>query len=171
MSKSREIRDKIKAIAGKTDSLFITAKVVSLNEETCTVNYKGTDISDVRISAVVDGNRNNLLIKPKVGSNILLVDLSDGQLRDLKVLACSEVDSITINGGSLGGLCNVPELKIQLEKLSKRVDDMIDAINSPTVVATPQDGGTGLWALFKAQIAQIVDKENFSDIEDETIKH
>lgn len=74
----------------------------------------------------------------------------------------------TFNGGS-ETMANATDLKKQLEKMSKRIDGIIDAINN--AVAIPQDGGTGLQKTMVAALAMIVDKENFGQMIDDKIKH
>ena len=72
------------------------------------------------------------------------------------------------NGGS-ETMANATDLKKQLEKMSKRIDGIIDAIKN--AVAIPQDGGTGLQKTMVAALAAIVDKENFGQMIDDKIKH
>lgn len=74
----------------------------------------------------------------------------------------------TFNGGS-ETMANATDLKKQLEKMSKRIDGIIDAINN--AVAIPQDGGTGLQKTMVAALATLVDKENFGQMIDDKIKH
>ena len=74
----------------------------------------------------------------------------------------------TFNGGS-ETMANATDLKKQLEKMSKRIDGIIDAIKN--AVAIPQDGGTGLQKTMVAALATIVDKENFGQMIDDKIKH
>lgn len=77
-------------------------------------------------------------------------------------------NTTTFNGGS-ETMANATDLKKQLEKMSKRIDGIIDAIKN--AVAIPQDGGTGLQKTMVAALAMIVDKENFSQMIDDKIKH
>lgn len=74
----------------------------------------------------------------------------------------------TFNSGS-ETMANATELKSQLEKMSKRIDCIIDAIKN--AVAVPQDGGTGLQKTMVAALATLVDKENFGQMIDSKIKH
>ena len=100
------------------------------------------------------------------GDTADVVELSIGD-STLKV----DTDGWTFNGGELGGLTKTQELKTQLDKVTARIDGILDAINSSTVIATPYDGGSALWALFQAQIALVTDKEDFSSIENTKITH
>ena len=77
-------------------------------------------------------------------------------------------NTTTFNGGS-ETMANATDLKKQLEKMSKRIDGIIDAIKN--AVAIPQDGGTGLQKTMVAALATIVDKENFGQMINDKIKH
>lgn len=77
-------------------------------------------------------------------------------------------NTTTFNGGS-ETMANATDLKKQLEKMSKRIDGIIDAIKN--AVAIPQDGGTGLQKTMVAALATIVEKENFGQMIDDKIKH
>ena len=77
-------------------------------------------------------------------------------------------NTTTFNGGS-ETMANATDLKKQLEKMSKRIDGIMDAIKN--AVAIPQDGGTGLHKTMVAALAMIVDKENFGQMIDDKIKH
>ncbi|MBP5372440.1 MAG: hypothetical protein J6Y55_11040 [Bacteroidales bacterium] len=171
MSKEREIKDVIQQIAGdgeRSQGLFFVADVVSASDDVCDVQVDGLTLTDVRTGAIADSNANKLRIKPKVGSKVMVADLY-GDKTQLIVVAFSEVDSITINGGTLGGLVKIQELKTQLNKMSNRIDGIMDALRNSAVVA--QDGGAAYKTNIIASLATITDKENFSNMEDTKIKH
>ena len=80
--------------------------------------------------------------------------------------------TITFDGDGYGGLCKTQELKTQLDRLSARVDNIIDALENSGTAA--EDGG----ATYKAGIKTIIDtyselnpKEDFSQIESDKVKH
>ncbi len=153
--------------------LLTEGKVTSVDKEkmTCEVEREGmADLTGVRLNAILECGTGTITIFPAVQSTVI-VGVIENNPADAFVISTSTIDNIVINGGENGGLANVPELKTQLEKLSARVDGIIDAINSSTVIATPQDGGTGLWGLFQKQIATISEKESFDRIEDEKVTH
>jgi len=159
-------------------------KDVDETSRSMTVIIDGYDNFFCRLQAITD-LKEGIYVVPKKGSQVLVGRINNDEFRYLVYAA--EIDKIvfkigkstgeikdglmTFNDGNNGGLTNTPELKDQLAKLTKRVDDIIAAIQSPTVIATPQDGGKSLWSLFNVQIAQIQDKEDFSKIEDKKIKH
>lgn len=173
MNDGTKVREIIQDIAGtKTrSSHFISVEVVSIQGETITVLHGDTQLTDVKLRALVNGNESSIIVNPTIGSIVLCADLSGGELRDLVVIGYSEFDSIVYNKGKFGGLTKTTELKTQLDKLTARVDGIINAIKSPTVIATPQDGGTALLGLLRTEIGKIIDKEDFSNIEDTKIKH
>ena len=92
-----------------------------------------------------------------------LINAEDVELVEVKS------DKIEINGGENGGMCKTPELKMQLDKLTARVDTIIDALNNAQ--ATPQDGGSALILMVKTTLATITQKENFGNIENDKITH
>lgn len=107
--------------------------------------------------------------KPAIGSDCLIAILEGNESVAFLIYA-NEVELLQYNGGENGGITNTPELKIQLDKLSKRVDDIISAINGAPP-ATPADGGAAAQTYTKTNLALIVDKENFNSIEDTKITH
>ena len=173
MDNATKIRESIRSIAGKNDVIFPVAKVVSVEGETCTVSYQGLEFSDVRIASVVNSNAKNMLIKPKKDSYVLLCDLSNGKLRDLAVLSFSEIDTITINGGNLGGLIKIQELTDKLNKFINEVNSLVSTFNSHTHTTNATVGATVVVGTIysPATPASNVSSFNKSDYEDEKIKH
>lgn len=164
-SKAKEIREAIRKICGKDDGgfLFFNADVKSVEDESCTVTYNDIDIPDVRLNAAVNGNSNNLLIKPKAGSTVLIADLSEGLLRDLAIIGWSEIDSITINGGDLGGLVKIQELTNKLNALVR----VFNSHTHPVATTGTAEAQSGMAAATTGQATQF----SRSDYEDEKIKH
>lgn len=81
-------------------------------------------------------------------------------------------ETIDFDGDSFGGLCKTQELKTQLDRLSARLDNVIDALENSQTAA--EDGG----ATYKAGIKTIIDtyselnpKEDFSEIESDKVLH
>lgn len=55
------------------------------------------------------------------------------------VVMVEEVEEVIIRGGENGGLIKIGELVENLDKMTKRIDGIIEAIKNSTTVA--QDGG------------------------------
>lgn len=66
----------------------------------------------------------------------MIIGSLTGDLDELVVLTCDEIETIVINGGTLGGLVKINELKTQLAKVTSRIDGIISAINAGVV--TPE---------------------------------
>ena len=113
-----------------------TAKVKSVNGETCTVELEGITLTDVRLRAVVNGENSKILVTPKTDSYVLVVDLA-GDLSQLAVVGYSEVekievdtDKIIFNGGNNNGLVKIEELKRNLNSLKNYVEAMASAVST-----------------------------------------
>lgn len=84
-------------------------------------------------------------------------------------VVCRNDGTIELNGTDLGGLIKAEEFKTQLEKLTARVDGVIDAIKNG--VPVPQDGGAGFKTSIVTALSLLLDKENFADIESDKVTH
>ena len=179
MDRSKEIKEVIKSIAGVPGMMFVMGKVESVGDETCSVKIADRlVINDVRLNASADGNADNILIKPKVGSMVLMADLSGGELRSLVVISFSALDSMTvrfdgevvINGGENEGLVKVKEL-------TKKLNEIINDINSLKSVFktgwTPMvyDGGAALKLAASSWYGSDLATISKEDIENDMIKH
>ena len=175
MGRSRDIRELIRQIAGTSgtgvQAVFFSGVVESSDGEQCRVKVGDVVMEGVRCTAVIDGDAGNLKVKPAAGSVVLLADLSAGTMRDMAVVAWSKIDEIIFDGGQNGGMCRVPELKTQLDKLTARVDGIINAIKSATPAVGAADGGASLKTSIVTGLSTISQKENFSSIENKKIKH
>lgn len=171
MAKGSEVRDVIRKICGIDNQglIFFNAEVVSVDTETCTVKRNGLEFTDVRLAAVVDGNTKNLLIKPKVGSMVLIADLSEGLMRDLAVIGWSEVDTITINGGENEGLVKVKELTQKINTLETDLNSLKTIFTA--WVPTPGDGGLVLKTAVTTWASSQLSVTNKADIQNDKIKH
>lgn len=179
MEKSKEIREVIRKIAGGGGVAFIIGKVVSVESETCTVKIADRlSVSDVRLNASADGNENNILAKPVVGSMVMMADISGGELRDLVVIAFSEIDTLTVkfagdvvvNGGENDGLVKVIELTEKLNNIEKDINNLKDVFKSKWNPVT-YDGGSALKAAAASWAGQSLKETKQDEIEDKRIKH
>jgi len=173
MDKSGKIRESIRKIAGTHNpgNTFFTAEVKSVDDETCTIIWNDLEISDVRLGAVVNGNANNIKIKPTTGSMVAIADMSHGTLRDLAVIGWSEIDSITINGGTLGGLVKIQELVNNLQAIKSYVETMKTAVSAGLMaigVGSAANGTTGKTAFDSAMAGTSI---TLKDMEDKSITH
>lgn len=178
MDKSKEIKEAIKSIVGVPGMMFVIGKVESVGDETCSVKIADRlVINDVRLNASADGNADNILIKPKVDSMVLMADLSGGELRSLVVISFSALESMTvkfegevvINGGENEGLVKVVELTEKLNAIEQKIIDLQTVFSSWTPVV--YDGGAVLKGLVTSWASPTFGKTVQSDIENDKIKH
>lgn len=171
MSKASDIMGAIRAIAygGSGKQVHLVGKVKSVEGESCTVDIAGLEIDEVRLTAVNDGGEGKLVVTPKVGSYVLMVDLSGGELRDVAVLVFTEVEKIeaaceeiVLNGGENGGLVNIEQLKQWMQNVEADMQTLKELL-----FASPIAGNGATAAIqFNPQTKSVA-----SDIEDTKITH
>jgi hypothetical protein len=122
------IRDIIQSIVKETleDSKCRVAKVLSVDGYTCTVETLDTEteISDVRLQAE---SSNGILLKPKVGSFVIIAPYADFEY---VVIMYSAADEIKLLDGSFGGLVKVAALTDKMNAIESKVNDVISFINT-----------------------------------------
>jgi len=178
MSKlTEEIRKKMDALqAGMPQSL--AAKVVEVAEETCTLNFDGLKIYDVKLRASENSENSKFLVKPKVGSWVMMSRIHHS--KNFYVSMFSEVDQVYVtsnlfqfNSGELGGL-------IKIEKLVSRLNVVEEDLNTLKSLLTEwvpaaNDGGLALKAKLLQSVppyvSSTIEKTKVTDLENKKITH
>lgn len=188
-----EIRNKIRAMTGRKTPLLLTARVESVDGETCTVSIGSLKLTGVRLRSVVNGEESKLLITPKIGSYVTAIDLS-GELRETEVVGYSEIEAIdietmadinirckgdtnidcdgtvTFNGGKNYGLAKVEAVAQKISAIENDLNTLKQAFT--TWVPVVYDGGASLKAGTAAWAAQLLaPKTTYQDLENEKVKH
>jgi predicted DNA-binding protein with PD1-like motif len=148
-SKMREING-----AHLMSSNVFTAEVTEITGQTCSVKVDEMPLTEVRLRAVINTRNEQIFIKPKIGSHVLVMDLSRGNMRDLAVVSYSEIDEVNIkigtqslvmnkdgivvNGGTLG-VVKIRELTDKLNELVQKFNVHTHTV-STTGTATAQTG-------------------------------
>ncbi|MDR1836605.1 MAG: hypothetical protein LBQ89_02995 [Treponema sp.] len=120
------------------------------------------------------GNFNSFVIMPvAAGDDVCPPELKDGDAALYTEsggwIIAREDGTVELFGKNAGGIVKAKELKSQLDKLTARVDGIIDALkNSQTAV---QDGGATYKGQIVAALSALVNKEDFSNIESEKVRH
>lgn len=157
MDKYKELATLIRrATVTKSNISILQGVVKSVEELTCSVEVGSITITEVRLRATLSNNNSELLIRPKVGSAVILASLS-GDMTHLVVIAVDEAESITINGGKLGGLVNIGALTDKLNELVQAFNSHTHNMPTPTGLTSPPSAP-----------ANTLNKE---DYEDTKIKH
>lgn len=189
-----EIKRRIRGMYGQHTPLLLTCKVESVDSETCTVSVGDLKLTDVRLRSVVNGEESKLLITPKTGSFVTVIDLS-GELRELEVIGYSEIETIdietdgdinikckgdtnldcdgtvTFNGGDHDGLVKLQELKDNLNSIKNYLSALKSAINTGlngVGASTAASGAAGAAAFEGAMAGQTI---NFKNMENDKVKH
>jgi len=140
MDKPSEVRKKLFEVLGYQPNLPIPGVVTKVNGDVCEVlignDYTATD---VKLKATIDAVGNNeLLLSPKVGSNVLLLSLS-GDFNNLTLVKMDELELFQFKQGDVSvavgtdGLLEVKKGSVSLFSLLTQLATTIKAIT----VATP----------------------------------
>ena len=148
--------------------MWITqGEVTAVDGQTCTVQIGEARFEGVRLRASLSSRDRQMLIVPKIGSPVTLGCLT-GDLNNLVVLQVDEVESITINGGKLGGLINI-------EDLTTKINELVDAFNrhSHTIMsgAIVTTGGPNTTPVDVPSPMIKASRFNKKDYEDTSITH
>ena len=174
MSKESEIKQIIRNIAAYNSGLTLfEAEVTESKDTECSIKYQGLEHKNVRLVCGFSQSLTTMIIKPEVGSAVLVADLSNGKMRDLVVLMEEKAETVIFNGGKLGGLIKIEELTKKLNDLTDKVNALVEAFNSHTHIVNTTgtaDAQKGSAAAPTAP-AQKAAKFDKTDYEDETIKH
>lgn len=176
-----------KAVVAAIPVVVTEGTVSSVDHErrTCNVEREHkAELFDVRLNAFLDSGSNVVTIYPKVKSKVLCI-LIENDKTDAFILSATDIEEVSgeidgvkvtwtkegivFNDGQLGGMVKPAVLKAELDKLTARVDGIINAIKSGVPVA--QDGGLALQQTVVAALNTLTDKEDFSAIENEKVKH
>lgn len=168
MGKESEIKQAIRNIAAFNSGITLfEATVVESKDTECIIKYQGLELKNVRLVCGFSNSTSTIIIKPAVGSTVLVADLSNGKMRDLVVIMVERAETVFFNGGTLGGLINIETLTTKLNNLTDKVNALVDLFNGHTHLVNAQSG-TAVAPSTQAQKATNFDK---SDYEDQTIKH
>lgn len=178
MDNYTEIKNKIRAMVGQKTPLLLTGKVKSVDGETCTVSIGDLTLTDVRLRSVVNGEQSRLLITPKQGSYVTLIDLS-GELRETEVIGYSQIEAIdidtsgditvncrgniVINGGSNDGL-------VKINELTQKLNQLVQQFNAHTHTTTATVGPSAALGTISPTTSQ-ASLFNKTDYEDTKVKH
>lgn len=155
MDQYKELATLIKqASSGGGRVTMLQGIVKEVSGITCTVEIGSLTVSDVRLRASEKPEETQILITPAIGSAVILASLS-GDMTNLVVVAVDVAESITINGGKLGGLINI-------EALTAKLNELVQVFNSHT--HTAPNGPTTPPTTSAKQLQR-------KDYEDEKIKH
>jgi hypothetical protein len=121
------------------------------------------------------GNINmcGILIKDESNTNvkttITVNENGEVLVKTSGAIAVNSDETISFDGDGFGGLCKTQELKSQLDILSGRLDSVVNGLKNSATAA--EDGGATYKAGIVATINAYTQKEDFSEIESDKVKH
>jgi hypothetical protein len=132
MDIAAEIKKALKEVLDVNPNLCITAEVVSVEDQTCTVKLLSElIISDVRLNATITDDLDTLIIKPKIGSDVVVMSQT-GDLKGLIVIKIDSVEKIFYKKGDfqfeIDGTTGKVTLKNATANLGALMNNLIDAI-------------------------------------------
>lgn len=158
----REIKELLGGLSANGGLWLDVGEVVGVDGEVCEVEIGRLRIGGVWLCGVNDERDGSLVVRPKIGSKVLVGDLSGGDKRQLVVLKYTEVESIVVNGGENGGLVNIGALKEWMGNVERDLRSLSEKL-ATTVVA---GNGAPLGLVFSPSTVSVE-----GEIEDEKIKH
>lgn len=188
MDKRAEIANKLRQIlsgSGKSETMF-SARVVAVDGLTCTIDYSGLHLSDVRLLPTTAVDKNKVLITPAIDSYVL-VSAESGDLSNLWVvrietaekieIVCDDIslvidsEGIVLNSGELGGLVIVGSLVSRLNTIEQSLNALKTVFSGwMPPVAPAIDNGAALKGAITQWAAQPIIQTKVSDIENEKVK-
>ena len=144
MDTAAEIKQALSKALGITPNLAITATVVSVENDTCTVKLLSELVlSDVRLKATISDDEDSFLIVPKIDSEVILMSQA-GALSGLMVLKVDAVESIRYKNGDFEFIVDGATGKVTLRKSGANfgalVSDLIKEISN-AIILTPAGPG------------------------------
>lgn len=133
-----------------------------------TYNYKTGGLTlkspneKINISINDDAKNNEIKIEA-YGTNIEID--KDGNI----TIKAKKGANLNLNGDNNSGLVKANELKTQLDKMTARIDGIINALKNAPI--TPEDGGATFKAGIVGTLSGIQAKENFSNIKSKKVMH
>lgn len=145
MDPAAEIKQALIKALGVNPNLPITATVVSIQDDTCTVRLQSELVlSDVRLKATISDDADGFLIVPKVNSEVILMSQT-GALSGLMVIKIDAVEKIVYKKGvfefGVDGTTGKVTLKKGTANFGALMESLIDTISGAAIV-TPSGPGT-----------------------------
>ncbi len=175
----------IRQIVGDVAAGHVIATVISVEDYSCTVKTKLSDVKipGIRLNAQQDPHK-GIIIKPTVGSDVLLGALSE---IDLYVAMFSEIDSVSVKIGSISiiissndiclnenqacsYLTDINKLVEQINEIKQDVNNLKNALVQFTPTGTLSDTAS-LKIIVTPWTAQLLMETTVDELADKKVKH
>lgn len=170
MDQNRRLLENLKKVQPARLSI-LQGIVTATDGMECTCRIGSVEVSGIRLRASLTGRDRQMLVVPKIQSAVILGSLS-GDLSKLVVLQVDEVESITFNGGQLGGLINIEDLTAKINELVNAFNDHTHSLATGAVTVTGSSGpAANQVPITVPAISSKASRLNKNDYEDTTIIH
>jgi hypothetical protein len=116
MDLAAEIKKALQEVLGANPNLPITATVLSIENDTCTVKLLGGFVvSDVRLKATISDDEDSFLIVPKINTEVILLSQT-GELSGLMVIKVDAVEKIHYKKNDFEFVVDGTTKKVTLKK-------------------------------------------------------
>ena len=145
MDIAAEIKKALVELIGANPNLPITATIVSVQNDTCTIKLLSELVlSDVRLKATISDDTDTLLLTPKIGSEVMVMSQT-GKLSGLVIIKIDSVEKIQYKKGDfefeLDGTTGKVTLKKAGVNFGSLINSLIDTISAAQII-TPSGPGT-----------------------------
>lgn len=126
MDKLSQLKTNFQKMVGANPNYPVDAIVRSIQDDTCTVEIDGLELSDVRLKATADGS-DTLLVIPAINSNVLLLS-SDGSIDNLTVIKADKAQKIIFKQNGLHVEIDSTDGKVSIKNSSISLFDIFQAL-------------------------------------------
>lgn len=146
MDTGAEIKKALREALGINPNLAITATVVSVSGNTCSIKLASELVlTDVRLCATISDEPDMMVIKPKVGSEVIAMSQT-GKLDGLFIVKVDAVESIHYSKSDFEFVIDGTTGKVTLKKsganFGQLINDFIDAISGMQTINSDMTTGT-----------------------------
>jgi len=159
---AKNVRQFIQQIVGDMWNLPLTAKVMQVDGETCSIKLpSGLELDGVRLKATQTEKEQKIMLTPRIGSDVLVFSQS-GDLNNLFVIQINEVEKIEILNDDLQLVLD-DQLHIEVSgvNLGQTLAQLCETLKTLTVSTGVGPSGTPLPPT-QQKVAQL--EQNFKTI-------
>lgn len=128
MDKKAEIKKKLQEVVGIKQNLPLTAEVVSVQSDTCTVKLaSGINLSDVRLTATINEDENIFVLVPKIGSDVIVISQT-GELSALMVIKVDKVEKLIYKQDGVEFIVDSTTKKITIKNEQVSVKELFQSL-------------------------------------------
>lgn len=162
-------------------SITGTVKSVDFSDYTCVVSPSNgqADYESVRIKPIVDAENVGVILKPAVGSSVVISPLQHNEhayyvskfskVTEVFVKTEAGGTGILLNGNQFGGVVKAEVNKQKLNVVETQINQLKTFIT--TWAPAPGDGGAALKALLTAWASTSINLTTTTELENTNVKH